>query len=188
MGLCCGNAGAGVATIIATSAAAGVILFSGAFADEDSDRAQQGAQGREAVMSMNLPARVAETEGCLGVETARTSSGKNVIFAWFEDKKAVENWYYSETHQGAMKRFFPDHSGEHKPLEGVADDAGPLMVIASITMAEQGAFEETSLSISQISIEVYEPVTGGIFLGERFAPDGMKVPGMKDYTQPGVGG
>src|SRR5262245_51088535 len=27
------------------------------------------------------------TPGCLGVESARTSSGKQVIFAWFENKK-----------------------------------------------------------------------------------------------------
>ena len=32
------------------------------------------------------------TKGCLGVETAKTSSGKNVIFAWFEDKQAVLRW------------------------------------------------------------------------------------------------
>jgi len=25
-------------------------------------------------------------------------------------------------------------------------------------------------------------VTGGIYLGGRFAPEGMKVPRMKDYT------
>src|SRR5262245_19485939 len=43
-----------------------------------------------------------ETPGCLGVETARTSKGKNVIFAWFRDKKAVTKWYFSETHQKAM--------------------------------------------------------------------------------------
>src|SRR2546422_728630 len=50
--------------------------------------------------------------GCLGVETARTASGKNVIFAWFEDKKAVLNWYYSDTHQHAM-RMLVGRSEEH---------------------------------------------------------------------------
>jgi hypothetical protein len=29
------------------------------------------------------------TAGCPGVETAQTTSGKQVIFAWFEDKKAA---------------------------------------------------------------------------------------------------
>src|SRR5438046_2328865 len=36
--------------------------------------------------------------GCLGVEAARTQSGKNVVFAWFENKQAVLNWYYSDVH------------------------------------------------------------------------------------------
>src|ERR1044071_9190060 len=39
------------------------------------------------------------TPGCLGVETAKTASGKTVIFAWFEDKKALLKWYYSAPHQ-----------------------------------------------------------------------------------------
>src|SRR5262245_20565099 len=47
--------------------------------------------------------------GCLGVETAKTGSGKQVIFAWFEDKKAALKWYHSDTHQQLMKKFFPDH-------------------------------------------------------------------------------
>ena len=34
------------------------------------------------------------TDGCLGIELARTQSGKNVIFAWFQDKKAMLTWYY----------------------------------------------------------------------------------------------
>jgi hypothetical protein len=56
------------------------------------------------------------------------------------------------------------------------------MCIASITMAEKGKFKETSLPISQIAIELYTPVTGGIYLGGRFAPDSLKVPKIKDYT------
>ncbi len=122
-----------------------------------------------------------QTEGCLGVEAAQTQSGKNVIFAWFQDKKAALRWYYSDTHVGAMERFFGP--GEKRlPLADVPDDIGPLMVIASITMAEQPQFTESSLPISQIAIEVYAPVTGGLFLGGRFAPDSLKVAGMKDYT------
>src|SRR5690242_18679538 len=53
-----------------------------------------------------------ETPGCLGVETARTASGKACIFAWFEDKKALLGWYYSKMHQDAMKSFFPGVTAE----------------------------------------------------------------------------
>ena len=55
----------------------------------------------------DLVGALKSTPGCVGVEVARTGSGKQVIFAWFEDKKAVLNWYYSDTHQAVMKQFFP---------------------------------------------------------------------------------
>ena len=68
------------------------------------------------------------------------------------------------------------------PLKDVPDDVGPVMAIASITMVEKPQIEGTSLPISQISIELYKPVTGGIFYGGRFAPESLKVPNMRDYT------
>ena len=34
---------------------------------------------------------------------ATTASGKMVIFAWFENKKAALAWYYSDVHQKLMK-------------------------------------------------------------------------------------
>ena len=40
----------------------------------------------------DLVAGLKATPGCLGVETARTTSGKAVIFAWFENKRAVLRW------------------------------------------------------------------------------------------------
>jgi hypothetical protein len=40
----------------------------------------------------------------LGIETAKTEGGKQVIFAWFEDKKAARKWYYSNTHQAVKHR------------------------------------------------------------------------------------
>jgi hypothetical protein len=121
-----------------------------------------------------------QSPGCLGVEVARTMSGKDVIFAWFKDKKAVEAWYDSEMHQQAMKQFFP---GEHgRPMAGVPDDIGPIMAIASVTMSDKANFGETNLPVSQISIELYAPVTGGLYLGGRFAPESLKVKGMEDYT------
>src|ERR1700682_6007589 len=46
------------------------------------------------------------TPGCLGVETARTPGGKLLVFAWFENKKAVSRWYYSEVHQEVMHAGF----------------------------------------------------------------------------------
>ena len=122
-------------------------------------------------------------EGVIGVETAQTSSGKQVIFAWFEDKAAVVRWYYSEMHRGIQDAFFPDRP-PHVPLENVPDDVGPIMAIASVTMADSAHFADTMLPISQIAIELYQPLPGGLFLGSRFAPDGVKVEGMRNVTSP----
>lgn len=124
------------------------------------------------------------TPGCLGVELARTQGGKNLIFAWFEDKKAVLKWYYSETHQQVLDQF-SDRDDEHeqfKPLEGIEGDFGPIMAIASLTMADKPSFEGLRLPVSQIAIELYTPIKGGLFLGGRFAPEGVKVDRMEDYT------
>ena len=122
--------------------------------------------------------------GCLGVETAQTSSGKSVIFAWFEDKQAVLKWYNSEMHQQVLQQFFAD--SEHQPpLHGVPDDSGPIMAIASITFSDETHFETTQLPISQIAIELYAPIPGGIFLGGRFAPESLTVEGMRDMATEG---
>ena len=129
----------------------------------------------------DLVAALKASPGCLGVETASTSTGKQVIFAWFEDKKAVVKWYYSEVHQQAMKQFTSGVEGP-KPLKDVADDTGPIMVIASVTIAKEGKFKQVSLPISQIAIELYQPLPGGAHLGGRFAPKSVKVPQLRDYT------
>src|SRR5438445_5233879 len=72
------------------------------------------------------------TPGCLGVETARTSSGKQVIFAWFEDKKAALAWYHSDTHRAVMQQFAPPSSPDQPkrtpPLADVPDDGMPILV------------------------------------------------------------
>ena len=119
--------------------------------------------------------------GCLGVETGQTSSGKRIIFAWFENKKAVLNWYYSDTHQGAIKQFFPQFQQAPKrtPLADVPDE-GPVMAIASLTLADKPPADTTTLPVSQIAIELYRPLPGGIALGGRFAPATLKVPGMRE--------
>jgi hypothetical protein len=131
----------------------------------------------------DLVGALKKSPGCLGVETAQTLSGKSVIFAWFEDKKAVVKWYYGDTHRGIMKKFFPDESPP-RPLKHVADDSGPILVIASLTMASKPKFKEMPIPISQIAIELYQPLPGGAALGGRFAPSTVKVPHMKEAYTP----
>lgn len=120
------------------------------------------------------------TPGCLGVEAARTQSGKNVIFAWFENKQAVMNWYDSDIHQAMMTRFFGGDPG-HEPMEHVTDADGPLMVVASLTPAKPGT-PGAAGPFAQIAIEIYKPMPGGAAVGGRFAPAGLKVEGLRDYS------
>ena len=116
------------------------------------------------------------TEGCLGVETARTASGKQVIFAWFENKKAVLRWYNSGVHLASMR--VVGAAPSPNPMAGVPED-GPVLAIASLTLAGQpqdGALP----GVSQIAIELYQPVPGGVAAGGRFAPSTLKVPGLRE--------
>ena len=122
-----------------------------------------------------------ESPGCLGVEVAVTVSGKNVIFAWFKDKKACLAWYYSDAHRKMMTTFFPDQTFR-KPLRDVPDDCGPIMAIASITFSAKPKFDGTTLPFSQISIELYAPLKGGLSAGGSFAPPALKVPSIKNGT------
>jgi Antibiotic biosynthesis monooxygenase len=123
----------------------------------------------------DLAASVKASPGCLGVETAQTASGKSVIFAWFEDKKAALKWYNSDTHREMMKQFLPDFKSNRKPLADVPDDSGPIMVVASITLSMKPT-KENPLPFKQIAIEIYQPLGGGLSIGGRFAPEKMKVP------------
>ena len=122
---------------VLTSISAAVLAVGGltAVAWTQQGRSTQAAR-QEGQGFPDLAGGLAEIRGCLGVETARTASGKNVVFAWFENKEAVKRWYYSEMHQTVrdMMTAGEDYEGS-QPLTHVADDAGPILVVASIKLA-----------------------------------------------------
>jgi len=130
----------------------------------------------------DLVAALKATPGCLGVETAQTGSGKQVIFAWFENKAALLEWYYSPVHRQLVARFFPT-APARTPLADISDHA-PIMAVASLTMSPEPPAGVTSLPVSQIAIELYQPLPGGIALGGRFGPATLKVPGLMDVPLP----
>ena len=138
--------------------------------------AQENAASRSGGMP-DLVAGLRAIEGNLGVETAQTSSGKQVIFAWFKDKESVLRWYYSDIHRGAQDRFFPDRP-PHEPLTHVPDDVGPILAIASITPTQSGEVANVGMPVSQIAIELYAPLPGGLSVGGTFAPEALEVPHM----------
>jgi len=123
--------------------------------------------------------------GVLGVETARTATGKQVIFAWFENKQAVLNWYNSDVHRALMNGFAGGARRPDGPLAGVKDDSGPVLAIASLTIDPAAAQAgDLKSATRQIAIELYAPLPGGIAAGGRFAPASMKVPGLMDVPMP----
>lgn len=125
----------------------------------------------------NLVAAMRSVQGCVGVETARTSTDKQVAFAWFEDKRALARWYSTNLFRGVMKQIF---NGE-QPADPLAlTEEGPILMIASITLAEK---TDAQLVISQMSVELYQPLAGGIAVGGRFTPNGIRVPGLKAISR-----
>src|SRR6185369_2574634 len=117
------------------------------------------AQGPPAGLP-DLVGMLKATPGCLGVDAARTSSGKQVIFAWFENKKAVLNWYNSDMHRGVVEQFSGGHHRPGGPLAGVPDE-GPVLAVASITMGTPAPDGDVRSAIRQIAIELYSPLPGG---------------------------
>ncbi len=118
------------------------------------------------------------TPGVLGVDAARTLSGKQVIFAWFENKKAALNWYYSEGHQKLIKTFASGGNAGRTPMSDVPDDGRPILAIASLTLSDTSQVSGVQLPVSQIAIELYAPLPGGLAAGGRFAPSAVKVNGL----------
>jgi hypothetical protein len=118
------------------------------------------------------------TPGVLGVEAARTASGKQVIFAWFENKQAMLTWYYSAAHVKLMEQFAGAARRPDGPLAGVPDDGRPVLAIASLTMAAPPQNGDLKAATTQIAIELYAPVPGGLSVGGRFAPSTVKVAGL----------
>jgi hypothetical protein len=120
------------------------------------------------------------TPGVLGVDAARgTLNGKMVIFAWFENKAAVMAWYYSAGHQALMTQFSGSARRPGGPMADVPDDGRPILAIASLTMPNPAApSADPRTSITQIAIELYAPLPGGLAAGGRFAPSTVKVQGL----------
>jgi hypothetical protein len=119
------------------------------------------------------------TPGVLGVDAGQMLSGKQVIFAWFENKQAVLTWYNSDVHRKLMNGFSSGGRRPEGPLAGIKDDSGPILTIASITVdpaaMKSGDYKGAT---KQIAIELYAPLPGGLAAGGRFAPSTVKVPGL----------
>jgi hypothetical protein len=124
--------------------------------------------------------------GVLGVDAGRMASGKQVIFAWFENKQAVLKWYYSDAHRALMLQFGGGAQRPAGPLADVPDDGKPVLAIASVTLTGAPPASAVDLaSVPQIAIELYAPLPGGLAVGGRFAPSSVHVPGLMEVPAAG---
>jgi hypothetical protein len=139
-------------------------------------QAPQPAQGQ----FPDLIGLLKATPGVLGVDAGRMMSGKQVIFAWFENKKAALAWYYSDAHVALMTQFSGGTRRAAGPMADVPDDGRPILAIASLTMPmpPQPANADPRSLVTQIAIELYAPLPGGLAAGGRFAPSTVRVQGM----------
>jgi hypothetical protein len=127
----------------------------------------------------DLISALRSTPGVLGVDAGQMMSGKQVIFAWFENKQAVLKWYYSDAHQALMQQYGTTARRPRGPLADVPDDGRPVLAIASLTLNGPPPTSGADLkSVPQIAIELYAPLPGGLAVGGRFAPSSVHVPGM----------
>lgn len=141
------------------------------------------AQGDQKTLSVtdfpDLIGGLKATPGCLSVKNSGFNGGKQLaIFAWFKNKAAVNAWYNSKMHRDAMKKFFPNMPGRPTTLDGFKDEKSPLLVVATVTPSDKPAIEGSPLAVSQIAIEIYTPVPGGVAFGGSFGPENMDVPGL----------
>ena len=118
--------------------------------------------------------------GCLGVKFGVTENGTNVIFAWFESKRALVAWYKSDFHQWAMKTAFPNQNFNREPLPDVPENSGQILALVTLKLADK-AVPGSPIPIDRIGIELYTPLPDGVAVGGRFAPQSIKVPGLRQF-------
>ncbi|MBC8065547.1 MAG: hypothetical protein H7Y17_11995 [Chlorobia bacterium] len=142
--------------------------------------AQEGSQKTLTVRDFpDLMSGLKATPGCMEVKNSTFNGGKQLaIYAWFKNKAAVNAWYHSPMHRDAMKRFFPKLPGKPASLDDFKDEKAPLLVVATVTPSEKPTIDGSPLAVSQIAIEIYTPVPGGVAFGGSFGPKDMDVPGI----------
>jgi hypothetical protein len=162
-------------------ATASLVLGIGIGLSSPNAQAQQQLTHQQTVADFpDLGAGLKATPGCLDVKSTAFNDGKTLaIFAWFENKAAVNAWYNSKMHREAMKTFFPNMPGAPQALSGFKDEKSPLLVVATVTPSDSPKVPGSQLAVSQIAIEIYTPVPGGVTMNGGFGPESLKVPGLR---------
>jgi hypothetical protein len=127
-----------------------------------------------------IMAGLRKAPGCMGADLGQLQSGKFVIFAWFESKKALMDWYHSTEHQKVASTVWPERDTTRVPLAEIPDDVGPVMAVAAASPIPAAELKPGQPPSMRLGIEIYKPLPGGIrFSGGSFAPTGFK-PGLRE--------
>jgi len=180
-----------VAAALAAAAGCGWLASSAAQELKSGGSASGEQPGRDANpgdpgYGEQLVKAVLASPGVLGIELAQTTKGRRVIFAWFENKKALVDWYQSDFHERGVKWAFPNLKSVREPLPDLPEDIGQILALVSLKFADNsttGAAASRVASrppIESIGIELYTPLPGGVAVGGRFAPKSVRVPGLRE--------
>ncbi|MEL6369289.1 MAG: hypothetical protein AAFR03_01105 [Pseudomonadota bacterium] len=137
--------------------------------------------------SSKLVAAIESVDGNLGVHTARSHDGVELIMAWFENKRAVLNWFEHPYHRKML-------ADAGRPEDGIAAQhfghhTGPILVIASVAYrGAPGSLEAPMFDDpdgrkpTRFAVEYYVPLAGGAYMIEPFAPPeaAAMVHGLRD--------
>jgi hypothetical protein len=152
----------------------------------------QEVQPGDPAYAQQLIRAVLASPGVLGVELGQTLKGKFVIFAWFENKKALVDWYWSDFHMKGVQWAFPNRAFDRQPLPDTPDDAGQILALVTLKLADAAEPRSGNApgrrAIQSIGIELYTPLPGGVAVGERFAPKSVRVPALREFTIGGAEG
>ena len=100
--------------------------------------------------------RLEKQPGLLGMHTLMSMDhpGMLVILTWWKDKKALNDWFYSDVHRGIIQEYY----GAGTPPRPAGDSAKP-------TMNQSG----------QIGMELFTSLPGSIRYGGGLTPDSAVV-------------
>lgn len=95
-------------------------------------------------------AKLEKQRGLLGVHALSSidNRGMLVILTWWENKKALNDWFYSETHRGIISQYYGSAQTTAGPV-GSGTPAGGM---------------------GQVGIELFTPLPGGIVFGGGLTP------------------
>jgi len=90
----------------------------------------------DAAYGQALVKAVLAAPGVLGRELGRTVQGKLVIFAGFEDKKALVDWYKSDFHMRGVRWAFPNQTFDREPLPDTPENSGQILALVTLQFAD----------------------------------------------------